>query len=124
MRTLTIRHLLDMAMAGVPRPEDRIEQMFRWHVERSMSLVTAAFALAGSLFVALLVAALNGKVSSAAEVLLGLLFDLVIVEVALWRLLRLATINRDYVAALELYARIASLPPDVQAIMRLWFVGR
>jgi hypothetical protein len=98
--------------------------MFRWHVERTMSLVTAAFALAGSLFVALLVAAFEGKVSSGAEVLLAILFDLVIVEVGLWRLVRLGRINPDFVSALELSARIRSLPPDTQAVMRLWFVGR
>jgi hypothetical protein len=124
LRTLTIRHLLDLAIARVPGAEERIEQMFRWYTDRSMSLVTALFGLAGSLFVALLVAVFEGKVSSPAEVLLGILFDLVIVEVGLVALWRLEQINAEFVSTIELYSRIARLPADVQAVMRLWFVGR
>lgn len=110
MRDLTVKDLLDLVDSEAPNPADRIERMYGWHFERSMTAVRLTLGLAATLLVAMLVALVQNK-SGTPDVLIGGGFAAAAATATygVYRFWELRRIHREYVASLRLLGEINPL---------------
>ncbi len=111
-KTLHVGDVLDLAAAQSAEAEDRLEKLFEWDFERTMTTVRLLFAAAGSLLVALFAALFKEKAvietwhvaaiggSSGVFALVGAIL-----------LRRARTAHREYIAALQLLNAAQPLGP-------------
>lgn len=112
MRALQVGDVLDLAAAQSSDAEDRLEKLFEWDFERTMTTVRLLFAAAGSLLVALFAALFREHaVIETWQVALigGSSGVLALVGAVLLRRARLA--HREYIAALQLLNAARPLGP-------------
>jgi hypothetical protein len=105
-----IRDLLDLVASGAPDAENRIEAIFSWEFDRSMSAARFLLGFAGSLFIALLVSTLQGQLGFWRGLSGFLLTTLPGIYGAI-RLRRTRDHGSKYLAALRLHAQLRGMAP-------------
>jgi hypothetical protein len=112
VRALKVADVLDLAAAQSDEAEDRLQKIFEWDFERTMTSVRLLFGAAGSVVVALF-AALFRKDSSLHtwQAVVMLASAGVLGTVAGSILWRTRTLHREFVAALQLLNATARLGP-------------
>jgi len=112
VRALQVGDVLDLAAAQSDEAEDRLEKLFEWDFERTMTTVRLLFAAAGSLLVALFAALFreDAVINTWQVVAIGGSSGvLTFVGAALLR--RTRTAHREYIAALQLLNAAEALGP-------------
>ena len=127
MKTIQIRHLIDLVAADVNDGESRIEKIFHWRFERDLRVVRWSLGVAASLPVAILIAyfrstvtAPNGVESalSLRELIGALMLAFLSATYGLYRLVQLRILHEQYVAALMLFGRLYSIREFIQLYRR------
>lgn len=120
MRSLTVSDVLDLAAVSSDDSEERLQKVFEWDFERSMTSIRLVFGAAGSVVVALLAALFrpeNELRTWHIVAILGLAGTLAAIGVLmLWRM---RTNHRRFVAALQLLSTAQDLGP----LLRLYRAG-
>lgn len=117
MKTIQIRHLIDLVAGDVKEGESRIEQVFKWRFERDLVVVRWLLGLAASLFVAVMVAYFRVGIGNeefafgffGVELLGALLLALASGTYGIYRLSQLRRLHEQYIAALKLYGRLLGI---------------
>lgn len=115
MKTIQIRHLIDLVAGDVDDGESRIEQVFKWRFERDLVVIRWLLGLAASLSVAVLVAYFRFGVTNEAspggllgvELVGALSLAVASATYGIYRLIQLRRLHEHYVAALKLYGQIS-----------------
>jgi hypothetical protein len=112
MRALRVADVLDLAAAQSAESESRLEKVFEWEFERTMTSVRLLFGAAGSVVIALLAALFREDTSLKTwhiVVILGSAAILAALGAAL--LWRIRTAHREFLAALQLLNTSERLGP-------------
>lgn len=116
MRDLTISDLVDLVVADCPDAGDRIEKMFDWHFERSMSVCRWALGAAASIAIGVIAALSTGDLSfTPREAATVIVLALASFTYGVFRLRRLSMLQKQFVAALKLHAELSKISPFVRA---------
>lgn len=128
MRTIQLRHLIDLVASNVEKGEAGIEKVFQWHFERDIAIVKWALGLAASLFIATLIAyfrANSGSSGASAsqytviELLGAMAIAASSATYGIYRMVRLRKLQEQYIAALTLYGRLKVIREFIQSYRRL-----
>jgi hypothetical protein len=110
MRDLTIRDLLDLVIADVPKGPERIEKMFEWHFERVKTAAQWTLGAAASVVVASMVPLLKAELLLTWwQTVLLILSALGTASYGVLRLWQLRILHREFVAALRLHAELKEM---------------
>jgi hypothetical protein len=109
-RNLSIRDLLDLAVADVAGAEERIEKIFEWHFDRAKTISQWILGAAASLSISVLISI------SKQEWKLSAPFTTIILMCAVatgaygaYNLWQLRSLSRQFVAALKLYSELTGI---------------
>ncbi len=106
MKELKLAELIDLVVAGVPKAEGRIQKMFDWHFERDMMITKWFLGAAASLFVAVLVAFFRAETIPVWwQSMLVASGAVATSSYGIYRLRKMRTMHRSYVAALKALSR-------------------
>lgn len=120
MRALQVSDVLDLAAVDSDDVEDRLQKLFEWDFERSMTAIRLIFGAAGSVVVALLAALFRPDSSLRTWHIVTILgFAGVLALLGIGMLWRMRTNHRRFVAALQLLAAAKDLGP----LLRLYRSG-
>lgn len=104
MTDLTIGDLFDLVASEVPDAPERIEQIYKWHFDRSIELIRLVIGGMATLLAGFGVALAKGEtVGSPALAGLVAVLALTTGTYAVYRLYQLRFIYQDFVASLRLY---------------------
>lgn len=114
MKELSIKDLVDLVVADVPEAEARIQRMFEWQFDRSMTICQWVFGFTASLFVAVAVAFFRAEL----EVPWWQIGAVVLAALGtgtygLFRLWQLRSVHQQFVAALKLYCELKQIRPFI-----------
>jgi hypothetical protein len=120
VKALRVADVLDLAAVDSDAAEDRLQKLFEWDFERTMTSVRLVFGAAGSVVVALLAALFRPDSSLKTWHIATILgFAGVLALVGIGMLWRMRTNHRQFVAALQLLTAAADLGP----LLRLYRSG-
>ena len=115
MKDISIRDLTDLVGAEVEQANGHLEKMFDWHFQRDVMIVKWVLGAAASLAIALLIALVKAEILvtwQQAALLASL--PLAASSYGLYRLVRLRSIHRQFVAALSIHAQLERIGPFIR----------
>jgi len=114
MKDISIKDLQDLVIAGVDDADSRLEQMFKWHFEREMTITKWVLGTAATLAVGLLVAYFKTEIRPSLWQSIGLgLLPLATSSYGFYRFLRTRSIHRQFISALRIYTLLKSIRPFI-----------
>lgn len=120
MKDITLKELVDLAVADISEPNDRIEKMFEWHFERELTITKWLLGAAASIFVAMLISYYKQEFNvSTWQIILGIIIVLASFSYGIYRLWRLRNIHKQFVSALKLLKELTNIAPFLQAYRSL-----
>jgi hypothetical protein len=112
MRALRVADVLDLAAAQSEGSEDRLQKVFDWQFERTMTSVRLLFGAAGSLIIALLAASFRKDASLHTWQIVVILFAAAVsASTGAAMLWRMRTMHREFLQALQLLNSAIRLGP-------------
>jgi predicted lysophospholipase L1 biosynthesis ABC-type transport system permease subunit len=112
VRALQVADVLDLAAIDSEDAEDRLQKVFEWDFERTMTSIRLVFGAAGSVVVALLAALFRPDSELKTWHIVAILgFAGVLAIVGVSMLWRMRTNHRRFVAALQLLSTANHLGP-------------
>jgi len=120
MKDITLKELVDLAVAAVPEPDNRIEKMFEWHFERELTITKWLLGAAASIFVAMLISYYKQEFNvSTWQIIIGIIIVLASFSYGIYRLLKLRNIHKQFVSALKLLKELTNIAPFLQVYRSL-----
>jgi hypothetical protein len=117
MPRLSIKELIDLVASGVASPEQRLDAVFEWAHARNLELAKWLLAVAGALFVPVLISYFKGELSQpgASWFVLSAIFGSVLLSVlGLLALIRSHRSYQTYVATQSLLGQLQRIAPFLQ----------
>ncbi len=112
MKDVSIKDLLDLVVSNIPDPENIIQKMFEWHLEREITIIKWVLGFAASLTVAGFVAYFNPNTHpNQWEIVLFLSGVMITAFYGAFRLWQLRLIHKQFVSTLTLVYRLKTLSP-------------
>ena len=120
MKDITLKELVDLAVASVSEPDSRIEKMFDWHFERELTITKWLLGAAASIFVAMLISYYKQEFNVATwQIILGIIIVLASFSYGIYRLLKLRNIHKQFVSALKLLKELTNIVPFLRTYRSL-----
>jgi hypothetical protein len=112
VRTLEVADVLDLAAAQSSDAEERLQKLFEWDFERTMTSVRLLFAVAGSLLIALLAALIHDDAKLEIWHIATIVGSAGLLAAVAWSMLRRTReLHREFLAALGLLNSAQRLGP-------------
>lgn len=114
MREIAVKDLIDLVVSEVPDVELKIQKMFDWHFERVKITSQWLLGASASLFISVLIAFSRNEVEIDLLQIAGILLGGVSVGAyGLYLIMRLRSLQTQFVAALKLHAEFKRIRPFI-----------
>lgn len=114
MKDVSLKELIDLIEADVPESESKIEKMFEWHFNRSLTVAKWIWGLAASLFIALLASYFKEEIKIEVWQTIGIIFlSLATASYGFFKMYQIRSIQKQFVSSLKIYSSLKKIFPFI-----------